>query len=414
VAERTVQFWQVTDLFHQPLPGIFPAVSVVERIADLHGEDRYVEMTDGMRLLGKALRRNAPQHVSLSRVRRDNLPSVEQDGSLDDLTLANNQNLAEATHFHFFERNVVGMLYNHDGPRASRLAAYLDAILQIQVSLAPVLDADVAKRLDQMGVLTSVTIGLPVARAYLLDDVLQDAAQIPHGLRELANASLAKTVHVKVVIAGSGSAQTEPRWRNFIRRVTTSPALEAFTKLEVHARGTAGDPGQTVDFVKEQLALKETVDLRSAQSRSVTDASAHTAIRDAYQRLKVEINQSVPPVGTQRSAPFVDHRTRVRWYRVTGSDWTLPRCHAAARRDHRSGDRRSHHHRGRKWSYVPTDKPARRSGSQDLGHPSGAALARATVRHCPVAWQHYHRRDSPSAASACRVRPFRHWLERQG
>jgi hypothetical protein len=148
-----------------------------------------------------------------------------------------------------------------------RLGAYVEAILKIQVSLAPVLDADVAKRLDQMGALTSVTLGLPVARAYLLDDVVQDAAQIPHGLREMANASLAKTVHVKAVITGSGDPQAEPRWRNFIRRVTTSSALEAFTKLEVHARGTQGDPGQTVDFVKEQLALKETVDLRSAQSR---------------------------------------------------------------------------------------------------------------------------------------------------
>ena len=36
-----------TDLFHEPLPGIFPTVKVVDRIADLHGEDRYIEMADG-------------------------------------------------------------------------------------------------------------------------------------------------------------------------------------------------------------------------------------------------------------------------------------------------------------------------------------------------------------------------------
>jgi hypothetical protein len=174
MAERIVQFWHVTDHMHNPLPGIFPAGAVIRAISDLPAADRYIDTSDDMRLLAIPLRDAPPQHAALCRVRRDNLPSLERAGQLGDLRLARDQNLAEATHFRFFNRNVVGMLYNHDGPRIGRLAKYLEEAVSISISFAPVLDADTARRLDRMGPLTSVNIGLSVARAHLLDDDSDD------------------------------------------------------------------------------------------------------------------------------------------------------------------------------------------------------------------------------------------------
>jgi hypothetical protein len=190
------------------------------------------------------------------------------------------------------------MLFNNDGPRMGRMAGYLEKTIGVQVSFAPVLDSDTARRLDQMGFLTKIDVGLPVARAHLLDSVTGDATDIPRVLREMGEASRVKTLHVGFTIWGGGPA-AESGARNFLRGVIRSPALGAFTKLAAKSRATAQQPGQTVDFVKEQLAMTETVDLRSTGSRIVTDASARKAIENAYEQLKFEIESSVAPVPDQ-------------------------------------------------------------------------------------------------------------------
>ena len=69
------------------------------------------------------------------------------------------------------------------------------------MSVRPVLDPQTAARLDQMGTFTSVEVTLPVNRASLLSD---DPSAVAAAMREMAAASLSKTLHVKAVIQGSG------------------------------------------------------------------------------------------------------------------------------------------------------------------------------------------------------------------
>jgi hypothetical protein len=298
VVERTVQFWHVTDLLHEQLSGRFPVKALIHLIEQIPTDDPYVETLDGVRLLGMVPPTKASDHLVLCRVRSDNLPSLERKGLIGDLDLADDQNIAEATHFRFFGRNVVGMLYNHDGPRIGRLEQYIERVAGARVAFSPVLDADTARRLDQLRTITSVTLSLPVDRAYLLPAASTSADDVPRALREMANVSLAKTVHVRFVIRG-GRQGSERRFRDWIRSVITSSSLGAFKKFEVRAQGQRGvEPGQTVDFVQEQLSMKAQVRLRG-RSRTVTNESAHSAIDDAYSKLQSEIELSVSKLASE-------------------------------------------------------------------------------------------------------------------
>ena len=44
MAERTVQFWQVTDALGMPLGGRFPAADVADRVGKLTGANRYTNL----------------------------------------------------------------------------------------------------------------------------------------------------------------------------------------------------------------------------------------------------------------------------------------------------------------------------------------------------------------------------------
>jgi hypothetical protein len=225
-------------------------------------------------------------------VRRDNVPAIEEDGNLADIQLTSRQNVAEETHVLFLPRNVVGVLYNHEGPRISRLVEYLRDRFGILVSISPVLDSATARRLAKMGTFTSVEMTIPVSRANLLSE---DPAEVAVAVRQMAAASLSRTVHVKAVIQGTPGQR---RWRNWVEDVVRSPRLEAFTKLKVHSRKSdLGDPPQTVDFVKEQLVMREAVHMQANRSRRVQPSSAKAAIRNAYAHLETQIGDAVAPVG---------------------------------------------------------------------------------------------------------------------
>jgi hypothetical protein len=211
-----------------------------------------------------------------------------------DVPLAPNQNIAEETHILSFARNVIGVLYNHDGPRVGLLVEYLNSTLEIVVSIRAVLDPQTARRLNEMGVFTSVEITLPVNRAALLND---DPTEVATALREMASASLSKTLHVKAVIQGSSSRAGAGRWREFAETTVAGSRLEAFKKLKVHSRPIApGLPGQTVDFVQERLVFKEQVQMQTDGSRRVQPASAFGAIRDARSRVASQLSIAVAPV----------------------------------------------------------------------------------------------------------------------
>jgi len=66
-----------------------------------------------------------PIKIQFARIRRDNLPLVEREGSITPLTLEANAGLMDWSHIAIFPDGIVAAEFNQDAPRLRRLGQYL-------------------------------------------------------------------------------------------------------------------------------------------------------------------------------------------------------------------------------------------------------------------------------------------------
>ena len=289
---RVVKFWQIATGPGESLSGPFPSTKVVDRIKSLDQIDRRFVAPDGWHLLGQGLSTTTNPHLVLHRIRHSDLPLVEQAGELSELDLTDDQNLAEATHFRFFPRNVVGQLFNNDGPGIQRLGQFLRGKFDKDISFAPVLRQDVAKTLARLQEISSVEMAIPVSSIASLESATAD--DTINSLTEMAKKSLSKTVYVKVTIWGSQEPGAPAKWMKLLKKITSTEMFSGFSKLKVRAYDTEAHARQTIDLIAEQLTLTEDVELQSETARAVKNESAAAALNDAYKSLETEIRTAVP------------------------------------------------------------------------------------------------------------------------
>lgn len=289
---RVVKFWQITTGPGASLSGPFPSTKAVDRIKSLNQKDRRIEAPDGWHLLGEGLSSATNPHLVLHRIRHSDLPLVEQAGVLSELDLTDDQNLAEATHFRFFPRNVVGQLFNHDGPGIQRLGQFLRGKFDKDIAFAPVLRQDVAKTLARLQEISSVEMAIPINSIATLENNTTD--DTINSLIEVAKKSLSKTVYIKVTIWGSKDPGAAGKWMKILKKITSTEMFAGFSKLKVRAYDTEAHARQTIDLISEQLTLTEEVELQSDTARAVKNDSAAAALNDAYKSLEAEIRSAVP------------------------------------------------------------------------------------------------------------------------
>jgi hypothetical protein len=289
--ERHVKFWQITNGHGEALPGPFPATDLVKKVKKFDVDGRRYTHSDGWILDGVAVSSLTNPHLALYRIRHENLPSVEQGGAYSDLQLLDDQNLAEATHFRFFPRNIVAQLHNHDGPGVSRLVQFMRNHVGVDIALAPVLREDAVKTLARLNDITQLEFKIPVKSAHLLES---SGHRTISALRTMAEESLSRTLFVKVTIWGSTEPNASSKWRQALESVVQGDVFSAFESLKVRAHDEATDDRQTVDLVKEQLTMTQKVELTSEISRSVKPSSAAGALQNAYNSLEGDLKEAVP------------------------------------------------------------------------------------------------------------------------
>jgi hypothetical protein len=302
--ERTVQFWLITDGAGNPLPGRFPTIQVARALAAMTPNEARYEASDGLRLYCQASVVDSPTHLALYRLRQENLPALEAGGIVQDLKLDPDQSLAETTHMVFFRRNVVGVLYNSDGPRLKRLIGYFRYQFGIDVSFRPIIRPSVLEEIRQMRRLSFVELTLPVERTWMLDEVAEDPADAIAAIREAAEKSGAKKVKLHFGLWGADS-DAMARWQRTM--LGLAGGLTAFTSAKVRGK-TAEGITRTFDLVQDHLTLQEPVFLIGDTVRRVRDDSARHAIRSAHKSLKPIIEQVVP-AATDRALDFDDLKT---------------------------------------------------------------------------------------------------------
>ena len=247
----------------------------------------------------------APESIEVKRptarwikVRRHNLPEIERLGVFE--AMAESDNIAERRHVVFFENQIVGMDYNHFGPGASTLAAYLSRACP-DVSgliLHPIMRKDVMDELSKGGSINLIDISLERQDI----DVLSDVPAFESGVAALAEAVDAKKAEIRLSIPrtrGADAVEQLKGIRSVIRKILAGArrrgggdpdaAMKRF-KIQLYDEEYGN---RTVDLLTERLMTERAVQRVALKSRAVDAKSAYNAISKAYQELEDVLIDSV-------------------------------------------------------------------------------------------------------------------------
>lgn len=235
--------------------------------------------------------------LSVYRTRRDNLPRLDDNGRIGRLPLTGTQALAEPSFFAFLPRNIVGLLFNNDGPRAARLADYLNAKFDCDVSLQPVYREDLADVLDAMR-MTAVELSVPSAQVPMLSggddwvEVLDNASNlIEDGM-----------ISLKMSIGRGGDAAARQARTTKIRdlvdrlRGRSPDQLGHFSRVKVHGTQPGTKNPITVDLLNQKFVAQVEVDAVTLFDAERAAPAARAVIDEQWRTNREFLTDSTPPV----------------------------------------------------------------------------------------------------------------------
>ena len=298
--ERKIYFFRChvgNDSGGKPLP--FDPMPALDTIGNLPFADdpagRYLADSDESVVCLLSHAGGARPRVRFCRVRRSGLPQLERAGSVTDLNIAPDQGLLEATHAVFFPGNVVGVEYNHYGPRISQFGSYLHLLSDGaagKVSFSPILRGDPTKQLDRLSDIRLFDIS--VRRPYI-DSVKQAESSLGDTLD--ANARLFDQPDMVQVVLKYPSARRRVALGSLLDRLRTlvsfnsqQPVIDRFK-----VRGLCEDSGrvETLDLLKDNIIATRQVVRLGGRGRAIDPESAFQAIGESYAQFSEEIAESV-------------------------------------------------------------------------------------------------------------------------
>ena len=221
---RMVQFWQVADGKGDALDVAFPARRLVEKLqaARTAGVSRYYTARDGYRILAEGVQASPRPYVAVYRSRYVNLPGKDVAGDVVDLGLNQGEGLAEGTHFVFFPNNIVGVLYNFEGPTVRRFSAFLSFKFDLDVTFVPVYRRDILALLDRLDRMSKIELSIPANQVPLLT-AADDDDGFARALAETADLLHSGNIQLKVSVGQGAGEERYEKIRDLARRLARRP-----------------------------------------------------------------------------------------------------------------------------------------------------------------------------------------------
>jgi hypothetical protein len=311
---RRVQFWRINDGPGTALSFKFPAKKVVTALkgAETTPNARYFQCADGVNLLAEArLVSGSKPGLALYTRRSVNLPRQEQDGVISDLNLPRRGTLAEATFVTFFPRNIIGVLYNYQGPAASRLPEYLNAKLGVDISISPVFRSDALDVLSRMD-LSKLSISIEADQAHLLSGSgsgQATATGIARIVDDAANYSQGGVIEITMSVGRRGLIEERHAIRERIHATAMSLArgtgLEYFNKAKAEGRDPDSGDSVSVDLIRDRLVHSVTVEEETRGSVEVLTEAAFASINSAWSESRSFLESEFDEVDSRPEPGYV-------------------------------------------------------------------------------------------------------------
>ena len=281
-----------------------PALRVIDTLpfTDTHN-GRYESDSDDGVLCVITTPTGLNKTLRFCRIRRSGLPQLEQQGNISELQIAANAGLLEPIHIVFFPKNIIGVEYNHYGPRLSRLAPYLYTKSNYaipKVSFNPILRRDIAEQLDQL--VDIRLLELQILPSYTnivrqIDDSLADALE--------SNGRITDSPDVLKIVAKSSRQGRETSVDKLISPLKNlslrGDLRENATHFKVRGKRKDTRRVETIDLLKDHLISTKRITCVTDRGRALRYDSAFQAIHEAYDDLIGEL-ESAPSISYDSSA----------------------------------------------------------------------------------------------------------------
>lgn len=233
----------------------------------------------------------------MAHIRRDTRPPVEHGGELSPLRLKEGEGLAEVTHLILFPGNICAAEFNFYGPRASQLAYYCAAKLNMNepaFKLNPLIRGDLEDRLSKVNDIKLLTMKVHASYAATVRAADRDLGAALEAISRASDARDCDEVQISFVRKKKKTSPIAMVSGEFIQAIK-SLAMNPETKenMSIFKANAVGEDGSSLfDFLSEQFSFTKDVNVATDGSRRVDSESMFQAIRDAYEEVKPSLESA--------------------------------------------------------------------------------------------------------------------------
>ena len=294
---RTIHFYEIDvgrDDRGKPLRFNFPLLlETIERLEFRHdgGPSRYEWEPDDHRLCAFFEPSGTRDSLKLCRLRTDDLPEIEELGTLQPLELRDEAGVAEATHVVFFQGNVAGIEHSRQGPPPNRLGWYLTAksgnFLR-PIQFRPLVRADPAVRMAILQDLRKLTLEIHPSYIGVVRHAHPSLGGVFDAIEEVVGGG--PTVRAEITFPSDSRQRAISRFLQPLISLAQNSDLEDNATV-FRVDGLHGDSNRVdvIDLLGDRIMSRRKSIRLQERGGAVDSQSAFGAIREAYQELRPDI-----------------------------------------------------------------------------------------------------------------------------
>lgn len=274
--------------------GLFGEIARVQRQLI---RNRYIVDEDGDESTCRLLAQGARSAFLATTTSWNSMPMAERrDGSLRELQIAADEGIAYLTHVKFVAPSIVGVEYNHTGPRVGTIRDFFRERFPTfrRIQFEAIIDPDVLDQLEHMSDFRTLRVRLPFTAFERLPgrpaDFLADLDNIQETLG-------GQVLDLFVTAKRGKDGLNDQRVRAFVRgMIRVAGLVDGDTQLQV--RGYDDRAGRVVplDLLRSRLVSEQDIRKLPGRSRVVDSDDAFQKISRAYE----EVRDRVPQPAYQR------------------------------------------------------------------------------------------------------------------
>jgi hypothetical protein len=305
VATRSIYFYRMDGgALESGAPrrvDIRPALEYINKLPFKQSDGRYLIRKEGDVYCAWIAQVGEVSNVAFGLIRRNALPQAESSGKLKNLILAEEEGLCEVSHLCIFPQEIVGIEYNHYGPRASRFAEYINKIGETyapEFQMEALMRRDIAAKLRNKVAVRAFE--MKVRRAHI-ETIMSMHAKTGEALDSLARGSEADVIGINLGPRPWQKDNLGESIMSFIRNMVRRPDLrEIVVQFKASLLEEGSDKPDEINLLQDHLISSRKILRIGERSRVLDSDDAYRNIQDAYTTLRQDL-LSAPSVSVDRT-----------------------------------------------------------------------------------------------------------------